>query len=419
MTDPCISKGDPNQPCVPRKVRWIGNLVISLIVIAAGVIGAAYITQSSPKAVKRPPERPVPLVQATAVAPGTYPVRVAAMGTVVPAHAITLKSRVSGEILSTHPDFVEGGFIKIGEPVLQIDDEDYRLTLSRKKSALADAQYALKLEFGRQDVAKREWELLNDGAPADALDLELALRKPHLAKARADLTAAEAELRQAVLDLERTTVRAPFNALVRSKHVDRGSQVTPQDALAELVGTDEYWIQATVPVDRLRWIELPQGSGGAGSLARVVYQGGSDREGRVIKLLGDLEAEGRMARLLVEVKDPLSLWANDAKTPPPMLIGEFVRIEIAGRSVSDAFRIPRGAVRDENTLWVVSADDTLDIRRIDALWRDSESVLVREGLEPGDRLIISNLPVPVQGMQVQVETDAGTETASSPPEPRS
>jgi len=47
--------------------------------------------------------------------------------------------------------------------VLQIDTEDYKLALTQKEKALADASYSLKLELGRQEVAKREWELLESG----------------------------------------------------------------------------------------------------------------------------------------------------------------------------------------------------------------------------------------------------------------
>ena len=289
---------------------------------------------------------------------------------------------------------------------MQIDPQDYKLALKQKQSQVVDKQYELKLEFGQQDVAKREWELLNGNNPAKALDAELALRKPHLEKAKADLAAARAELRQTELDLSRTTVRAPFNAVIRSKNVDLGSQITAQEQLAELVGTDEYWIRVPLPLDRLKWITIPRKAGDPGSPVRVSWGNGQDsgpvRTGTVIKILSDLETNGRMARLLISVKDPLGL-KNPHRRQPGLLIGDYVRVAIQGHDVGNVVRIPRTALRDNTKIWVAGKDGRLHIRSVDTLWRDRDTVLLRDGLEPGERLVVSDLQTPVEGMTVRIE----------------
>jgi hypothetical protein len=118
-------------------------------------------------------------------------------------------------------------------------------------------------------------------------------------------------------------------------------------------------------------------------------------------LLGDLETEGRMARILVEVKDPLGLKAK-GKYQLPLLIGEYVRIEIEGRELQNVYRIPRSALRDDANIWIASDDGKLEIRSVKTLWRDAQTVLLGEDLEPGSRLIVSNLAAPVNGMPVQI-----------------
>jgi RND family efflux transporter MFP subunit len=326
------------------------------------------------------------------------------MGTVIPAREIVLKSQVSGEIIEIHPEFTEGGLLKKDMKILQIDPEDYQLNLAQKKRAVTDAEYALKLELGHQTVAKREWELLSGVQPAQDEEMELALRKPHLEKARADLTAAEADLKKAMLELERTRIKSPFNAMVRSRSVNLGSQVTtPQEPLAELVGTDAYWVQASVPVDRLQWIQIPSKAGGPGSKARILYGRGNECCGTVIRLMGDLSAEGRMARILVEVKDPLGLNMPN-KDRPPLLIGEYIRVNIEGRKLDSVFQIPRTALRDNSTVWIVGENETLKIRKVSPVWRDADIVLLQNELKPGERLIVSDLAAPVEGMQVRVDT---------------
>ncbi len=378
--------------------RWTVNLLFCLLIIAIGLGLSEYIKRTSPKAQKRIPARNIPRVETLVLFPVEHQVSVSAMGSVVPARALTLKSRVGGQVESLHPEFMVGGFIGQGRPILKLDPQDYRLALARKESQLTNAQYALKVEMGYQEVAQREWALLNTGKPADPADVELALRKPHLAKAQSDLAAAQAELEQAGLNLSRTTITAPFNAVVRDKFVEIGSQITTQDALAELVGTDEYWIRISLPVDRLRWIRIPASRSEAGAPASVHYRG-HRRTGRVIRMLSDLEAQGRMARILVSVKDPLGLNETNPDSPQ-LLIGEFVRVEIQGHRLTDVYRIPRGALRDNSKIWLVGTDDILQIKTVDTVWRDNRIVLIKDHIDPGARLVISDLAAAMDGMPV-------------------
>ncbi len=383
------------------KGRVLKSLLLSVVIIIAALVGAAYISQTAPKANKRPKKKMAPLVQVIHLAPETRKVTVSAMGTVIPANEITLKSQVSGKVVAIHPEFTDGGFVTEGEDILKIDPQDYRLALAQRQRAVAEAEYAVKLEQGHQDVAKREWELLNDNQPAKPRDVELALRKPHLAKAEADLAAALADLEQAKLNLARTTIHAPFNALVRGKMVGIGSMVSTQDRLADLLGTDKYWVQVSVPVDRLEWILIPRRPGQKGAKVHAFHRNGHERAGRVIRLLGDLEAEGRMARILVEITDPLNLKAAEPNLLP-LLIGEYIRVEIDGRQLDDVYQIPRTALRDNNSLWMADKNDRLEIRTVKIIWRDAQSVLVQNGLQPGDRLIVSDLAAAINGMAVGI-----------------
>jgi RND family efflux transporter MFP subunit len=385
------------------KGRRLLNLLLSLLVIVLGLVVATYITHKAPKAQKRAPVKVVPVVEVQVVQPGDHRVTVSAMGTVVPAREVVLKAQVSGKVLSLHPEFIKGGHIKENDEILKIDPVDYELTVTLAEAKVKEAESALELAEEEANAAKEEWRLLYDGdSSTNAKPPPLVVKEPQLAAAQARLKAEQAELKKAELDLKRTSVRAPFNGIVRTKSVEVGSLVTPQDPLAELVGVDEYWIQVSVPVDYLKWISVPNRKGKKGSQVRVVHQSGYERTGEVIQLLGDLETEGRMARILAAVKDPLGL-INTGQTIRPLLIGEYVRVEIEGSLLTQVFSIPRGALRDNDTMWVVADDSTLDIRSVRTLWRDKQTVFIKEGLNPGDKLIVSDLAAPVVGMKVQVE----------------
>lgn len=394
-------------------VILIIKITLCTAIIAAGVATATYLTRTAPKAVRKPPAQIAPLVHVATVHPEDRSLVIPAMGTVVPALELTLKSRVAGEVVEVHPQFTEGGFVKKGELLVRLDDADYRLDVEVRKTAVVNARYALDLEQGRQEVAKREWEILSNGESAESKDAELALRKPHLRKALADLAAAEADLEQARLNLSRTRIHAPFNGVIRNTSVETGGQVSAQGALADLVGTDEYWVQASVPVDRLRWIRFPEGSAGQGARARIFHRGDRMREGTVIRLLADLESEGRMARLLISVPDPLDLKPGDT-AQTKLLIGEYVRLEIEGPEIAGAYKIPRAALRDDRRLWIATPGDTLEIRDVTPVWRDTATVLLTGGLSPGERLIVSDLSFPVPGMPLNVDTTLPADGAGKP-----
>ena len=397
-----IQKTDAIPRAKPRPGRrLVINILLSLIVIIAGIAGAAYISKSAPKARKRPPTRMTPPVQVISVNPDNHGVTVSAMGTVIPAREIILEARVAGEIVAIDPEFTVGGFLEKDSEILRIDPQDYQLALTLARARVKDAESKLKLLEAEAESARDEWsQLYRDRNQVSTEPPPLVFKLPQVTAAKAMLTAQKAEVQKAQLNLSRTRIRLPFNALVRTKHVDIGSQVSGQEKLAELVGTDEYWIQASIPVDRLNWILIPRRPAEPGSKVRILHRNGYEIAGKVIKLLGDLGSEGRMARILVEVQDPLNL-KKEKKNHPVILIGEYVRIEIEGRNLQNVYRIPRTALHDNSNIWVVNQDSKLDIRRVEIVWRDAKTVLLREGLKPDDQLIVSDLPAPVNGMPVQ------------------
>jgi RND family efflux transporter MFP subunit len=374
--------------------------VVSIVLLGLSIAVAGYMMVHQPRAERRKPVPSVPVVTVQELSLSDYLVVIPAMGTVVPAKEVDLKAQVGGGIIWTHPEFVEGGIVKRGQELVKIDSVDYELALTSKKALLETAIANLKAEQGKQEVARTEWEILGLGENATELDRELALRQPQLAEIQASLKAAQASVRQAELDLERTVVKAPFNAVVRSANVDKGAQVTTQTSLANLAGTDSYYVEALVPLDRIDWIYFPERSGNPGSLATVETGTGRTRQAWVYKLLGDLEPNGRLARILLEVKDPLDLQ-NPEQERQPVLLGDYVSADIEGRTIEEVFNISREYLKDGNLIYTVDSEDRLRIKEIDVLWQDVASVVAR-GLEPGERLVVSELPAAVEGMSVRI-----------------
>lgn len=384
------------------------KVMLPLALLGIGAVTAWIIIETAPKATRRPPAAFKPIVEIMTLERRIHRIWVPVMGTVTAARRVTLRARVSGDVTTVSPSFVPGGFFKRGQRVLTIDSEDYELTLEQVRSEVADAEYDLRIESGHQAVSAREWDLLKGSDKAKEGDAELALRKPHLERAKAGLEAARAKLRKAELDLARTRITAPFAAMVEEKNVDIGASISTQDALAMLVGTDEFWIEASVPVDRLSWIDIPSGDRAVGSLVHI-GSGESVREGRVIRLLPSLESEGRMARLLISIEDPLNLAGREGVEP--LLLGSYVSLKIDGGVLENVYSIPRLALRDNNQVWLMSAKGTLDIRTVTPIWREAEAILFEEGFEAGDRLVLSDIGAPLMGMEIQTAEEAIREKA--------
>lgn len=387
----------------------LARILAPIAVLIAGVFVAAGFMLTKPTADRTTSEALPPRVEFLDFQRTSRPAEVSALGTLVPAERVAMQPEVSGAVRFVAPGLVPGGIVGKGTVLVRVDARNYRIAVEQQRANLARAEQELQLERGRQRVAKREWNLLQGSTKGEA-DEALALRKPQLANAKASLSAARSALERAQIDLARTAVRAPFDAVVREKSVALGQVVQPNVSMATLVGTSVFWVQVSLPLADLARIRAPNTKGEGGSKVQVVQALGEtqtvEREGRVIRVLGDLDPVGKMARVLVEVRDPLNL-KQDGQFP--LLLGSVVRVRIEGDVLSDVYAIPRVALREGGKLWLV-ADSKLDVRDVEVVYRGREEVYVRGEFAETLRVITSRLPAPVHGMAVRVEgTSASAE----------
>lgn len=174
-------------------------------------------------------------------------------GTVRPRTETTLVAEVSGKIVSVSSNFIAGGFFREGEVLLQIDPSDYQTGLLRAQANLAARKAQLADQKARSEQALRDWTNLGrEGEPSD-----LTLRIPQLAEAEAGVQAAEAELKEAERDLQRTRIKVPYDGLVRNKMVDVGQYVAPGTPLGVTFAIDTAEIRLPLSNNDLRYLDLP------------------------------------------------------------------------------------------------------------------------------------------------------------------
>jgi RND family efflux transporter MFP subunit len=378
--------------------------VIPVVIILLGIGFAKYQIDTRPKARQGKSESQARLVTVQTAQVSDITTTISAMGTVVAAKTTTLYPEVSGLVLSLGEEVIPGGLVNTGQRLVQIDSRDNEAIVAQRQSELTKAQLNLKLEYGSQTVARQEYQLLEEILTDQ--DQELVLRKPHLAEAQSAVQAAQAALDKARLDVERCVITSPFNAIIQQKHVDPGTRVSPSTPLLTLLGTDEYWIEVLVPVHQLRWITIPAENSHPGSHAKIynttAWREGVFREGTVLRLLGQLEDEGRMAQLLVSIRDPLTL-SEDSSERPPVLIGSYVRVEIEGRNIESVIALKRDYLRDGDAVWIMNKQQELEIRPVEVVFRSKDMVYITQGIEVGEQIVTTDISAPVAGMPLRLD----------------
>lgn len=384
------------------------RLFLPILVVGAGAAVAVTLVKMKPSAERKPRPEKVPVVEVIQAEVVATPPQIRASGVVSPAREVTVSPQVSGKVVWQNGALVPGGRVRGGTTLLKIDPRDFELAVERERSRVQAATLELQLEEGRKSVANREWEILGEGRPEAAAPL--ALRGPQLENAKRQVEVAELQVRQAELNLERTQLRAPFDALVLSERVEVGQVVAPGATVATLIGTEAFWVTASVPVDQIGWVRLPNAAGEAGSPARVMQQATRSmfRSGNVVRLLGTIDSETRTAQVIIEVRDPLD---GDG---PPLLPGAFVDVMIEGGAAAPTVALPRAALVDGASVWIVDDQDRLQPRRVSVAWGDGTYVYVDEGLVAGERIVTSPVAMPVRGMRVEVKGRPAEVTAATP-----
>ncbi len=384
-------------------IKTIVRIAIPLLIVAAGFLVRTYLVQSKPEAETIAKDARGPLVEVMRAEFSEQALRVEAEGIVIAAQQVTIQTEVSGRIQSRSQHLVPGGRFEKGESLLKISASEYILRAAQSASEAEQARQQLALEKSRGEIAEQEWQLIGDDQASEA-GRNAALRVPYQKEAQARLKAAQQQTKLARLNLERTEIKAPFNGFVQSGQVDVGQLVAPGSPLVTLVGSDQFWVQVSIPVESLTSIKVPGLNASEGSVASIWQAVGDEkvvRKGSVVRLLGDLDPVGRQARVLVQIDDPLGLQKPESERGIPLLLGSFVHVKLEARSLAKVIELPRKAIHAGRYVHLFGEGGILEIKDVDIAWKTPEHYLISKGIEPGQEVILSRLGNAVEGMQLR------------------
>ena len=367
----------------------------SIIVISFAITVIMIFAKPAPKPVQN--KFVPPVVETMNAIPQSYKVQINSQGTVVPRTEITLTSEIPGKIDFVSRKIQSGSSFDKGDTLLVLDQRDFELALIAAQSSMYQAQVVYERELAESEVAKKEWSNINGGKASN-----LALRKPQLDQAKAALAAAEANYQRALLNVERTYIRAPFKGRVRNEYVDIGMVVSPGIPLAQIYAVDMVEVTLPIAENDIKFLSIPLDgrmvpfSKQPGMTLTSSFAGFTQTwNGKILRSAAEIDSRTRMLSVIGQVPAKPS-----KQSTLPIKVGMFVNASIEGRSFNDIFVIPREKVRD-GEVWVLNNEGILNKREVSVLRYEKDKALISSGFEVGDKVLLTRLDVLVEGMKLE------------------
>ena len=374
---------------------------VLVLVVSIGIVTALSAAKPAPE--KKEESQRLVSLYVDEVTSDEVTISVQAQGDVRPKTEIDLIPQVSGRIVGISDSFAEGAEFGPGETLIKIDDTNYKLAVIRAEARVAEAQVAVQRELANAKIKEEHWlDKRNSGEPTP-----YALNKPQVMEAESKLLAAEADLKEARLNVARTEINVPFLGRVREKSVGIGQYVTAGTHLGRVFSTDIVEIRLSLTDAQLAELNLPMGFMADAFNAPVVQFSArvGNREhswtGRIVRTHASVDQQTRLIYAIAEVEDPYGLGSDNGA---PLAVGMFVHADIAGVNSQSAMVLPRLALRNTNKVYVINDKNRLEIRTVEVISTSEDIVLVSTGVEVGDKVVTSTIPAAVDGMEVRAIT---------------
>jgi len=373
------------------------KIILPFLVLLGSAFAAKKMIDSKPEAGRRGSPPSVQSVEAITIKPSSFPVNLESQGTVEPTTATTLVSGVAGSVVKLSENLVPGGRFSAGDLLIEIDRRDFEIELTQANANLARAKAELQQEQGQADLAAREWASLRGDAQASPL----TLREPQMASSLANVRAMEALVERAQLNLDRTSMIAPYDGVVLESDVDLGQFVN--------VGTDLGRIYSLAAVDvrlplanrQVSWLSISDDP--SEQKPEVVFSASiGDTEfswkGTIERFEG-FDASTQQLNVIARVNNPetVSDW--------PLRVGQYVNAQISGSTLNNVFVIPRQALRANDEVVLVTDESTLVKTSVNVAWGDSDLVAVTTGIDSDSVLVTTPLGAVVNGTPVEAIID--------------
>lgn len=367
--------------------RQLGSVnVIIIIIIGAVLVLAAYLLRPTPGVRPLPDAKPL-TVSVMAIKAQRQQIQVKTQGTVVPSREINLVAEVSGRVVSVSDTFVNGGFFQQGDVLVTLDQRDYQYRLAEAKAQVAAAERELALEKGQARQAKREWrDLGSDEANA------LSLRVPQVNAAEAQLSSAIAQRRQAELNVERATIRAPFTGRIQAIQVNAGQYVSAGTIVAAIYDSALAEVRLPLSDKQLALVGIPLGvtlnqeQQRTVTLSAMIAGVTHQWPALLARTEASIDDTTRLYFAVVEIPEPF----NSSRYSSPLISGLFVEANIAGVELDNVVQVPEKSLYKNRFVYIVDHNNRTQQREVTVLAKEDSVVWVQGEFKESEQLIISD-----------------------------
>lgn len=375
-------------------------------------------------------------------------------GNVTPGMVWEAVAEVGGRIDETHPKLKKGAILGKGEVLLRIDPSQYKLARAQAQANIRATEAGLAeldvkkkntraslkieergLELSRKGLARKRSLLKRKAVSQAAVDQEeqnLLTTRQGLQSLRntlnlivverrsleAELALNKARLEIAKLDLERTIITAPFDLRIAEVNVERTQYAGKGEKLVVADSIDVSEVSAQIPIDRLITLTpvletLPNGIETLenrlpdllGLSAVVRLRSGDFKvewKARFTRISDTIDPKTRTVGVIVAVDDPYGQAVAGIR--PPLAKNMFVEVELRGRPRPGQIVVPRAALRGKGVL-VLGKDNRLEKRAVGIGFLQSGFAVVTRGLKAGERIVVSDMSLAIEGMLLDPVAD--------------
>ena len=372
----------------------IRHLIIPVFILGIFLFLAATLMATAPVLEPSSIEKIATTVRVVEIQPKSVQLKVNSQGSVMPSTESQLIPEVSGKVSWMSPNLVAGGYFDDQEILIRVDDTDYKTKLDRAQANLTRAE----AEQQHNEFEYRRMQSLVKRNLVSRSQLENALRAFRVAEA--SLQDATANFNQAEQDLSRTQIKAPFAGLVRAENVDIGQFVSRGNPIATIYAGNQAEVRLPIADRQLAFLNIPVSIRGEipkefqPEVTLTAQYAGQTLawKGTIVRSEAEIDVSSRMVQLVARVES--------SSNPVPLSIGLFVSAEIEGLAANNIVVLPREALRNDNQVLIVDKENRLRFRKIDTLRLYQDDLLIKAGLEAGERVCVSPIQTVIEGMKV-------------------
>lgn len=367
------------------------KLLPFLIVLVVLLALMAVMKSMKPVIEKKAEEVVIPMVQTIQLKPQDYLIPIISEGIVKPKAIVNLTAEVSGKITKISDAFANSGSFKKGDLLIQIDPSDFQLAITKAQANVSSQQANLELQQAKSDLAQKDWKKYGKKGKPSSLNLNL----PQVKSAQAALAGAQADLKLAKRNLDKTQLLAPYDGVVLQRTVNIGQFVNVGTQIGQIASAEVAEVRVSLSDEQISFIQKNNSSDQVTISSLEI--GNTTWNGHIVNIESQRDARTLLNTAIINVPNPLT------QNNIPLRFNSYVNIELKGNTLKNVFALSRNYIQLGDKVKVLDSDSKLQYRELEIAYSDSEFLYIKKGIKLNDEIITTQIPNLRQGSLLNKE----------------